>query len=139
MRTPRGSAAGQATVEFSLAVLVFLTILAGMFDLGRAVYTYNGVAEAAREIARVTSVHPGTTLGTSSETLAVIGSQQGLVPGLEAPTFTCVDIDGSVISGTCAPGKWVKVVVSAPYQPATPLIGLAGPFTLESSSRVQIP
>jgi hypothetical protein len=130
---------GQATVEFSLAVLVFLVIVVGIFDLGRAVYTYNSVAEAVREIARVTSVHPGTTLGSSPEALAVIASQRGAVPGMGDPTFSCVDIDGSAISGACEPGDWVKVRLVAQYQPATPLVGLAGPIAIESSSSLQIP
>ena len=50
---------GQGLVEFSLAVTVFLALIMGVVDLGRVVYQYNGGAEAARELARVTSVHPG--------------------------------------------------------------------------------
>ena len=49
---------GQALVEFSLAIIVFLVILMGVFDLGRGIFVYNGVSQAAREIARATAVHP---------------------------------------------------------------------------------
>ena len=51
---------GQALVEFALALPIFLMLMLAVFDLGRAIYMYNGVAEAARELARVTSVYPGT-------------------------------------------------------------------------------
>ena len=39
---------------------IFLLLLFGVVDLGRGIYQFNGVSQAAREIARVTSVHRGT-------------------------------------------------------------------------------
>ena len=39
---------GQALVEFSLALIPFLFMLMGVVDLGRGIYTSNGVAQAAR-------------------------------------------------------------------------------------------
>jgi Flp pilus assembly protein TadG len=142
---PRGRTAtkrGQATVEFSLTVVIFIVLLLGVLDLGRGIFTYNGVSQAAREIARVTSVHPGTTLGNSPETQAVVNVQKGLIPKLTNPTFTCVDIDGSNganASGDCLPGMFVKVEVSAQYTPVTPLLNLAASLNLTSTSSVQIP
>ena len=69
---------GQALVEFSLAIVVFLVLLMAVFDFGRAIMQYNGVAQAAREIARVTAVHEGTdfttTAGRSPETSAPVSS-----------------------------------------------------------------
>jgi Flp pilus assembly protein TadG len=130
---------GQALVEFSLAILVFLVLLMGLFDLGRGIYQYNGVSEAASEIARVTSVHPGVTLGTSAETMAVVGTQQNLVPNLGLPSFGCVDIDGSTISGTCRSGNWVKVMVAAPFTPVAPILGLLGSWNMQSTSSFEIP
>jgi Flp pilus assembly protein TadG len=53
---------GQALVEFSLILIPFLFLLMGVVDLGRGIATYNGVAEAAREIARTTSLHRGSPL-----------------------------------------------------------------------------
>ncbi len=63
LRSGRPGRSGQGLVEFAIVIPVFLVILMGVVDLGRGIYMYNGVAEAAREIARVTSVHPGSTLG----------------------------------------------------------------------------
>jgi Flp pilus assembly protein TadG len=129
---------GQALVEFSLAILVFLVLLMGIFDLGRGIYMYNGVSQAAREIARVTSVHPGSTLGNSAQTQSVIQTQKALVPNLGNPTFSCVDIDNTPVAGTCIGGMRVKVTIAAPYRPVTPLLGLTGTWNLSSTSSVSI-
>ena len=138
MRARRHRGRGQALVEFALALPVFLMLLMAVFDLGKGIYMYNGVSEAAREIARVTSVHPGGTLGDSAETSAVIAVQKTLIPNLGDPTFSCVDIDGSAIATKCLPGQQVQVVIVAPYSPVTPLLGLVGTWNMQSTSAVSI-
>jgi hypothetical protein len=120
---------GQAMVEFSLAVIVFLMLLFGVVDLGRGIYQFNGVSQAAREIARVTSVHRGVACPpacTSPETVAVIGVQKTLVPGLGNPIFRCVDEAGALkpVNNGCAPGDGVRVTAFASFTALTPLLGL---------------
>jgi Flp pilus assembly protein TadG len=51
---------GQGLVEFALVLPIFMVILIGMVDLGRAIWANNSVANAAREAARFASVHGGT-------------------------------------------------------------------------------
>ena len=51
---------GQGLTEFALVFPVFMTILLGMFDVGRAVWANNAIANAAREAARYASVHGGS-------------------------------------------------------------------------------
>jgi hypothetical protein len=136
LKTYRSRDRGQALVEFSLALPIFLMLLMGVFDLGRGIYMYNGVSQAAREIARVTSVHKGSPLGSSPETAAVVATQKALIPNLGNPTFTCVDIDGSAsATGEC---EQVKVVIVAPYSPVTPLLSLIGTWNMQSTSSVSI-
>jgi hypothetical protein len=48
--------AGQGLVEFTLVIPIFLLILLGVFDAGRAVYMNTSLSQAAREGARVASV-----------------------------------------------------------------------------------
>jgi Flp pilus assembly protein TadG len=47
---------GQALVEFALILPVFILMLVGLFDLGRAVYAFNTISNAAREGVRVAIV-----------------------------------------------------------------------------------
>ena len=136
--TPARGEAGQALVEFSLAIIVFLVLLMGIVDVGRGIYAYNGVSQAAREIARVASVHPGSALGSSAEITNVVATQQRLVPGLSAPAFSCVDIAGSPVTDTCRRGDWVRVQISAPWTPVTPLLGLTGTWNLASTTTMKI-
>lgn len=129
---------GQALVEFSLAIVVFLLLMMAIFDFGRAIMQYNGVAQAAREIARVTAVHEGADFtipsGRSPETNDVIATQKRLIPFLQDPTITCVAIDGTAITTGCREGNWINVEIHAPYTPITPLLGLVGTWNLFSSS-----
>ncbi|NJD27676.1 MAG: pilus assembly protein [Chloroflexi bacterium] len=135
----RRSESGQALVEFSLAIIPFLLLVMALFDLGRAVYTYNGLSEAAREIARVTAVYAGLPLGTTTETANRVAVQQALVPGMGTPTFECVTVDGSASSNDpCRSGDYVRVTLSTTYTPVS-LLGLGGPINLSSSASIRIP
>lgn len=135
----RGREDGQALVEFSLAIIPFLLLVIGLFDIGRAVYTYNGLAEATREIARVTAVHPGIVLGSSTQTADRVAVQRGLVPNMGSPTFTCTDITGTANGHIpCRSGDYVQVSLSSIYSPVA-FLGLAGPITLNASAFIRIP
>ncbi len=130
---------GQALVEFSFAILVFLALFVGLIDLARAVFTFNGVAQAAREIARETSVHPGDgAIGESAESIAVYNVQRGLVPGLEAPAYSCYSIEGVLQLDGCQPADWVRVTASADFQPSLPLLTFLGTLTVSSTSSAEI-
>jgi len=131
---------GQGITEMALVLIPFLMMLFGIVDLGRGMYAYNAVAEAARELARVTSVHAGDPLGSSDDTVAVLATQYATIPGLQAPVFSCVDITGvAADDDPCLPGNRVRVTVSAPFQPVTPLLFVLGTMNIESASSVQIP
>jgi Flp pilus assembly protein TadG len=136
-----GSERGQSLVEFALTVVIFIGLLMGVFDLGRAVFMSNGVAEAAREIARVASVHPGNPISSpSTEMQQVIDAQQGIIHSLADPTFECVDVLGQTTSppsAACLPGDFVKVEIHAAFTPVTPIFNLMS-LDLASTSSVQV-
>lgn len=142
----RRATRGQSTVEFALVVPLFIILMMGVFDLGMAIYKYNGVSQAARELARAASVHPcvdpnACTLGDTPEVAAVLATQKNLIPNLGSPTYRCVYEDGSLVPGSgsgCTPGYSVRVTISAPYTPVTPLLGLIGTWNLRSSSTLKI-
>jgi hypothetical protein len=136
---------GQALVEFSLVIVLFLVLMMAVVDLGRGIYIFNGVSQAAREIARTTSVHPGSPLGSSPETADTLAIQQRLIPGLDIggdqdpDGFDCVDYEDNVISGTfCRVGSRAKVTVSAPFEPLFGLLSSFGTFEFSSSSSIEI-
>jgi Flp pilus assembly protein TadG len=143
----RQSQRGQGLAEFAIALPVFLIMIMGIIDFGMAVYKYNGVSQAAREIARVTSVHPCAVPGAltsapggSVQTQAVINTQKNLIPGLSSPTITCIDETGAPVApDPCDFSKdSVQVEITAPYSPATPIIRLVGTWTMKGSSSAQI-
>jgi Flp pilus assembly protein TadG len=130
-----------------MILIPFLFLLMGVVDLGRGIYMNNGVAQAAREIARTTSVHPCTgtpcTLGNSAETAAVIATQRRLVPGLAGSAasiaFVCTDIKDVVVPGTCTTPNFVRVRVTVPFSVLTPVLSMVAPATLSSTAHVQVP
>lgn len=143
---PSAEARGQALVEFAVVLIPFLILLMGVLDLGRGIYMLNGTAEAAREIARVTIVHPYDVccdLGSSTEVQEVIEVQRRIIPGLviDPPTdIVCVDISDTVISDdACDLGDFVRVRVRADFGPITPIVSAFGSHTFESYSRIQFP
>jgi len=139
--------AGQTLVEFSLALIPFLFLLMGTVDLGRGIYTNNGVAQAAREIARVTSVHqcvaPCSSATWSAETLAVVNTQKNLVPGLTNAgiTITCTNIADTALTVEagkfCPSGEYIRVTTSVSFSVVTPLLPVPNPLTFSSTAHVQ--
>jgi Flp pilus assembly protein TadG len=67
---------GQSMVEFAILAPIFFLLLLGTIDLGRAVYTYNAISEAAREGARA-AVPYDTPLPTTNAVVAAVQSKLG--------------------------------------------------------------
>ena len=150
-RAGRRRSRGQSLVEFSLVIIPFTFLIMGIFDLGRGIYQMNGTAQAAREIARVASVHsgcpPGSTnacdIGASTEITNVVATQRRLLPAMAINTSTDivrVTIDDVTKSPdvSCAWGTdYVRVRVTSSFTPITPLVSMFGSHTFESYSRVR--
>lgn len=121
---PRGR--GQALVEFSLVIPIFLVLMVGVFDLGRAVFAYNTLTNAAREGARLAIVnqHQPSIIERAKKQTAIVE--------LEVPNVTVgfyqVGLDGTPdttrpCTNPIAVGCLVAVSFEATYRPITPLIG----------------
>ena len=142
--------AGQALVEFAISITVFLMLLMAIFDFGRAVYMYNGLSQAAREVGRTASVHQPTQKPRqdwSTQAQATIATQKTLVPGLTFLPPTCVgstaanDSAGTSAGATgsdCQEDEYLVVTARATYTPVS-LLGFLGTINLEAKSRTQIP
>jgi hypothetical protein len=136
----RPRSAGQSLVEFALILPIFVLLMLAVFDFGRGIYTYNGLSEAAREIARTAIVDSNVVLGAGARTQRTIDVQKSLVPGLRVVSFECLNYDGTPSTLTqCSPsGNLIKVTVASTYVPVA-LLGLGGPIELVSASSLQIP
>ena len=125
---------GQALVEFALVVPLFLLLLFGILDLGRGVFAYNTIQNAAREAVRLAIVDQnedaildeaqqhavGLNLQDSNVTLSF------LQPGtMTAPCLTPIAI-------SCE----VELLIDYRFTPATPIIGtLIGNIDMSAASR----
>ena len=111
VRTERGA----AMVEFAILLPLFLLVIAGIVDFGRAFFTQIALSNAAREGARAAIVSTVTT--TEIETRAASSA-----PGVAGLTITVLQ--------SC-PGTNAEVEASAAFQwivlePALNLVGGAG-------------
>ena len=101
---------GQALVEMALVFPVFILLVMGILDLGRAVWQANTMAEAARQGARYAITAPSDCTGiTNAATSAAVGVKLNASPVTISETG---DDDGSLVT----------VRVTATFSPVTPLI-----------------
>ncbi len=69
---------GQSIVEFALILPVFVLVLVGVFDLGRGIYAFNTISQAAREGARLAIVDQ--TIAHIQDEAAQTAVQLGIDP-----------------------------------------------------------
>jgi Flp pilus assembly protein TadG len=128
-RSPRG----QTLVEFALILPIFVLVLVGIFDFGRAIYGFNTISNASRQAVRVGIVNQNVTVIKAEGVKAAVSL--GAVPADVDVSFKTPDL-----SGTCAApidlGCVVEVTVHYHYNAATPLIGnLVGTIDMKSTTR----
>jgi hypothetical protein len=122
-RRPNGGR-GQALVEFALVIPIFLLVMVALFDLGRAVFAYNTLTNAAREGARLAIVNQSIPLITAR------AKEQTAIVELNDPSVTVgfyqLNEDGTPdLSDPCnliAVGCLAVVSFEATYQPITPFV-----------------
>lgn len=124
LRTRRARPRGQALVEFALIIPVFLLIVVGLFDLGRAVFAYNTLTNAAREGARIAIVNQyKPSIVSHAKTATAVVELDDPSVGIN---FYQANIDGTPdTSRPCnlvAVGCLAVVTFEATYFPITPII-----------------
>jgi len=117
---------GQSLVEFALVLPVFLLLLIGIAEFGRAWMTRNILTGASREAVRIAAVQ-GNTASARSRANTILSSA-----GISGATVNIAD-DGAPY-GTCS----VTVSYAFPISVAGFLPGLMGTnFTLSSSTSMR--
>lgn len=130
MRRRHDSRRGQSLTEFALILPVFLLVLVGLLDIGRAIYAYNTVANAARTAARVAIVDqdPVTVEKSAVDNAAGLGLQW--TPGVGS---------SDVVFTNCAVQYCqASVTVNWDFEPITPLIGDLFNPTISSTASMPI-
>jgi Flp pilus assembly protein TadG len=131
-RARRASTRGQALVEMAFILPIFLLIFVALFDLGRAVFVYNSLTNAAREGARLAIVNqdmPSIIARAKGQTaIAELN-----VPNVTVNFYQVQQVDGMPEDGNggrplhaCtsyyAVGCLAVVTFEATYQPITPIV-----------------
>jgi hypothetical protein len=132
-------------VETALLLPVFLVVLLSIFDLGRGVYAYSTIGNAARSAGRVAIVDQtvGTVETRAAENAVALGTSAGDVSICYEPADslkrTCPSADED---DNCAPkviGCLVLVEVRYQFNALTPLVGLiVGPISMSSTTVLPI-
>ena len=132
-RSRQGS--GQSLVEFALIFPIVIILLIAIFDLGRLVFAYNDITNAARQGARTAIINQG---GTAAEDRVI---QMGTSLGLNAADvdITYIEFDGTACPTPKTLACQVVVTVSFDWAPITPVIGnIVGPMTVTATSQLPI-
>ena len=126
---------GQGLVEFALVFPIAMLVLIAIFDVGRLVFAYNDITNAARSGARTAIVDQ--TPGDASTSTINQATSLGL-------TNANVDIQylKPDLSGSCSPlqlGCVAQVTVHYAWSAITPIVGnILGPITVTAESRMPI-
>ncbi|HET6262354.1 MAG TPA: TadE family protein [Chloroflexia bacterium] len=96
-RYSRTSARGQSTVEFALISIMLFWFILGIIEMGRFMFTYSMVTNAAQEGSHFAIIRPREVVAAAQATqVAVEMAAKGTptyVPQLVAPSYAC-DIQG---------------------------------------------
>ena len=127
---------GQGLVEMALVLPIFLLIIFGMLDLGRAVYAYNTISNSSRAGARVAIVNQ-TTSAIQAEAIS-----QSVALGVTAGQVSISYLQPTT-SATCPSpisiGCRVSITVTDQWTAVTPVISqIIGPITLQATTEMPV-
>jgi hypothetical protein len=140
---------GSGLVEQALVLTILLTVMFGIIDFGRALYTYHFVSEAAREATRWASVRGNSCVGlpggcpadpTDVQTYVSNVSGMGLDPARITATASWPIkpySNPSCPANNNNPGCVVQVKVDYAFQFIVPFLPSAA-FTMSSTSEMVI-
>jgi Flp pilus assembly protein TadG len=143
VRQMSGTSRGQTLVEFALVIPLVLLLFMGVFDFGRAIYSYNTISNAARDGARKAIVDQ--TVGAAAQEAA----EQATALGLDPADTNQVQVRYLLpnLSGACPAepsggygiGCIAEVRVQYTFRAITPVIGnVVGPIQLSTTTQIPV-
>jgi hypothetical protein len=129
---------GQATVEFAIVSLVFLTIVLGTIDFGRSIFLYSQLHNAVRDAAREGKVALSSGVGINT---ADLGKRVRVSKHRETNVETArPGLESAVASvsctGSCGFGDKLTISATLNFQAVTQSMLGISPITLTASSTV---
>ena len=138
---------GQSMVEFAMILPLFVLFIVGIFELGRAFFSFIAISNAAREGARVATFWPGKTTGNN--VVNAIETEIGNSPMVNmdnasyliecfsgGPNYVVRPHDNNPL--VCDSGKPVRVTVTYQFELILKLI-FPNPIMLRRSAVMMIP
>jgi len=141
----RNREAGGAILEFAFSLALGLTVLFGIIDIGRALYAYDWVSNAARIGTRFAMVRgaltcqklPGGCPATADDVTNYLkGMAVGIDTGKLTVTTKCYVTANIASDPPCAPRTWVNVRVLYTFEFVSPFIPLS--WDMKSTSQVVV-
>jgi Flp pilus assembly protein TadG len=150
-----GRNGGQSLVEFAIVLPIIVLLIAGFIEIGRAVFAYNTIANAARQGARVAAVNQLSAVTDCDETRPIEDpyephwSISGCAIAAAATlgiTAANVNVSYAAPPSTsleCSPklhvGCIAAITVTYHYSVSTPFVSmLIGPITMIQTSEMPI-
>lgn len=146
---------GQGLVEFALIFPIIILLIAGFFEIGRAVFAYNTIANAARQGARVATVNQLADVTECNQLWPIddpyephwsirgcaILAAKTLGIGTSNVTVSYAAPPNTTL--TCNPvlhvGCIASVTVTYYYSVSTPFVSkLIGPITMSQTSQMPV-
>ena len=123
---------GQSLIELAVGMVVLLTLLAGIVDLGRLLFFYIALRDAAQEGAVVGQLNPRDCNAIKARVDDYLGvtSGAGYNVAVNVAHRTCV-YSSTVPENSCA-GNDIDITVSAPFSFMMPFMG-GQQITLEAT------
>jgi Flp pilus assembly protein TadG len=125
---------GQSFIELGISMVFLLTLLAGLVDLGRAIFTYISIRDAVQEGASYGAINPSDCTGivnrvrsytsgaielTSSDIIVTV-----LVDNNKDLNVTDLKACTAATAANLCPGNPIKVAITYPnFRIAMPFIG----------------
>ena len=112
---------GATLVEFSIALMVFLTAMFAVIEFGRALWVHNALSDAARRGARYAVLHPPADVEAVKNVVVYgdpAGGTKSVVPNLTTANVTVTYSDFALNKGTASVS-----VTGYQFQFVIPIIG----------------
>jgi Flp pilus assembly protein TadG len=137
--------AGQSMVEFALLLPLIVLLLVGVFDLGRAFFSYIAITNAAREGTRVVTFWPGKA--TVADVNTAINTEIGASPMVDVGKITlrvieCGNPSAIVTTNTqlqsCTSEFPIRVTLTYRFEPILSFF-FPQPLTLRRTAEMMVP